>query len=138
LLLSFHVSSLDVALILHIKSCSMLRLATFAIFFCASIAAAQEDSQPKTQNPLFTSDLIAWSNLPAPLPIPQITGPERSFSGIVTRQSDVYLLQLPDSNSYRLDRPELISLYEGHQISVVGALDESGKQIQIHQIADVK
>ena len=116
----------------------MLKLATFVVLLCAPFAATQDTSQSKAENPLFTSDLIAWSTLQTPRPVPQISGPERSFSGKVTRQSDAYLLELPDSNSYRLDRPDLIGLYEGHQISVVGALDESGTQIQIHEIADVK
>jgi hypothetical protein len=47
-------------------------------------------------------------------------------------------LELPDANSYRLDRPELIGVYEGHQVSLLGALDPSGTQIQIHEIAEVK
>jgi hypothetical protein len=109
----------------------------------AGIAVAQDDGP----SPLFTSDLVAWSSMSAPQPLPQTDGAQGSdtstgpstnrFSGTILRQGQDYFLHVSSSTSYQLDHPEVARLYEGTQVVVLGALDPEGKQIRIRKIAPV-
>jgi hypothetical protein len=109
----------------------------------AGVAVAQDGGQ----SPLFTSDLVAWSSMSDPQPLPPTasvqgsdtsTGPStNSFSGTIWRQGQDYFLHVSSSTTYRLDHPEIARLYEGRQVLVLGALGLGGKQLCIRKIAQV-
>jgi hypothetical protein len=122
----------------------MIKLAILGLLLTTAIVSAQNVDPA----PLFTSDLVAWSSMSAPAPMPQITGPTQktldpatnlsmvSFSGKIAKRGGEYFLQSSDSTSYRLDHPEVASLYEGMQVLVLGALDPSGS-LHIRKVAQV-
>ena len=111
------------------------------------IAVAQDGGRSS----LFTSDLVAWSSMSAPQPLPQTTagapGSEvadtsidpstDTFSGTILRQGEDYFLHVSSSTSYQLDHPELARLYEGTQVLVLGALGPGGKQLRMRKIATI-
>ncbi len=109
----------------------------------AGVAVAQDGGR----SPLFTSDLIAWSSMFDPQPLPQTAGaqgsdtstnpPTKSFSGTILKHGQDYFLHISSSTSYQLDHPEVARLYEGRQVLVLGALDAVGRQIRIRKIVPV-
>jgi hypothetical protein len=107
----------------------------------AGVAVAQNGGP----SPLFSSDLVAWSNMSDLQPLPETKGVQgsdsstelftRSFSGTILKQGQDFFLHVFSSTSYQLDHPEVARLYEGTQVRVLGALDPNGKQLRIREIA---
>jgi Protein of unknown function (DUF5818) len=101
-------------------------------------------------------ELIAWSRLqePAPLPEPDAnpaptanhegssspdpqTQPEtatRSIVGIIVREGEKYVLKAGDNTTYELDDQERARRYQDKQVKVVGKLDSRSNSLHIESI----
>jgi hypothetical protein len=120
--------------------------------FSAAYAQSNQSPSELPQNPLFTSDLIVWTETQNPQPVP--TSPpqqERSaqptpanpsvasglqtFSGVIKKEGNTYVLRTADKWYYDLDDQETAAQYENRQVTVKGKLNLSGDLIRIHDIA---
>ena len=101
-------------------------------------------------------ELIAWSRLqePAPLPEPDANPvppsdqpgkpspdsqaqPEtstRSIVGIIVRQGEKYVLKAGDNTTYQLDDQDRAKQYQDKQVKVVGRLDPASNSLHIDSI----
>jgi hypothetical protein len=95
--------------------------------------------------------LIAWSQLQKPQPVPQPLPPDRSI-----RQTDqhptnppaqqvqpaaptfmgtiMYVLKVSSNSAYQLDDQDRAKQYEGQQVKITGTLDADGKSLHITSI----
>jgi hypothetical protein len=120
-------------------------------------------SQP---NPVLPSDilgpqLIAWSQLQKPQPVPQpLPPPDRPiqqqpdqegqqpanpqaqqlqpaaqmFTGTIMKDGTRYVLKVSSNSTYQLDDQDKAKQYEGKQVIVGGTLDANGKSLHIISI----
>ena len=112
-------------------------------------------SQP---SPVLPSDilgpqLIAWSQMQKPQPIPQpMTSPGRpsqqaeqqppqppspaaqTFTGTIVKDGARYILKASGTNVYELDDQEQAKQYEGKQVKIAGTLDATGNSLHITSI----
>jgi Protein of unknown function (DUF5818) len=129
----------------------------------SSYALAQQTIQQI--NPTFPADvlgpeLIAWSELQKPQPMPQpLPPPERAdqsqpaqsqpaqsqaqqpqeaadqpFTGTIAKDGDKYVLKISDSASYQIDDQEKAKPYEGKRVKVVGSLDAKANILHVTSI----
>ena len=125
-----------------------MKRAVFLVWLLmAGVALAQDGGQSS----LFTSDLVAWSSMSEPQPMPPSAAHEflvgvpgdsadpsaSSFLGTIVRQGENYVLFGSSTSFYQLDHPEVARVYEGMRVVVLGALDGGGRQISMRKIAPV-
>src|SRR5262249_47004901 len=125
--------------------------------------------------PLFSSTLIAWTDMQTPEPVPegsphvkppapepqpetqppapdtttpstqtptstegdrgQTSSPEaQSFTGVVGKESDSYVLKISDTTSYKLDDQDQAKQYDGQRVRILGMLDEGSAVIHVQKI----
>jgi hypothetical protein len=115
---------------------------------------------PQTQpSPALTSDtlgpqLIAWSQLQKPQPVPQLMlRPDRpvqqpdvhranppakqeqpaapTFKGTIIKNGTRYVLKVSSDSVYQIDDQDRPKQYEGKHVKIAGTLDPDGKSLHI-------
>lgn len=118
---------------------------------------------PQTQpSPALPSDtlgpqLIAWSQLQKPQPVPQLPlQPDRplqqpdvqqakpptqqeqpaapTFKGTIIKNGTRYVLKVSSNSTYQVDEQYSPKQYEGKQVKIAGTLDADGKSLRITSI----
>jgi hypothetical protein len=118
---------------------------------------------PQTQpSPTLPSDtlgpqLIAWSQLQKPQPVPQLLlQPDRplqqpdvqranpptqqeqpaapTFKGTIIKNGTRYVLKVSSNSTYQVDEQYSPKQYEGKQVKIAGTLDADGKSLRITSI----
>lgn len=144
---------------------------TLGLIFGLPAAFAQD-----TPNPIFSSALVAWTDMQTPQPVPEGTprpappSPEpqpetrvnpntpdsstspsapgkadegqgqapmaaaRTFTGVVGKEADTYVLKISGASSYKLDDQDQAKQFDGQRVSVQGILDEGSAVIHIQKI----
>jgi Protein of unknown function (DUF5818) len=136
---------------------TLLRLASLLAF--APLAFSQQGSAqpcPDVTPGTLGCQLVAWSRLqePVPLPLPQNetkpapdqqpgqspdsptqtqASPQR-VTGIIVRQGEKYVLKAGDNTTYQLDDQERARRYQDKQVMVVGRLDPDSNTFHIESI----
>lgn len=109
-----------------------------------------------SQKPEFPSDilgpqLVAWSQVQKPQPMqqpapnqgseilqqapPQANSPAaQTFTGMIVKDGDSYILKAAGTNVYQLDDQERAKQYDGKQVKVAGTLDASGNRLHVSRI----
>src|SRR5580698_8356715 len=131
-------------------------LATFPLTF-----AQDPQTQPSPALPadILGPQLIAWSQLQKPQPVPQpLPPPDRpvqpqaqqpasppaaqqeqqpvapTFMGTIIKDGTKYVLKASGNSLYQLDDQDKAKQYEGKQVKIVGSLDADGKILHITSI----
>jgi Protein of unknown function (DUF5818) len=101
-------------------------------------------------------ELVAWSHLQEPVPLPESetkpapppeqqpgqspnsqTQPQASrqrITGIIVRQGEKYVLKAGDNTTYQLDDQDRAGRYQDKQVMVVGRLDPDSNTFHIESI----
>jgi len=58
----------------------------------------------------------------------------QTFTGMIVKSGEKYVLTTSDNVSYELDDQERASQFEGKQVQVTGTLDKSSNMIQVRDI----
>jgi Protein of unknown function (DUF5818) len=136
-----------------------LSLATLVLCLALiHMARAQNSQKPKRPNPENGTELIAWTQLQEPRPMPSADGltvpgrqtdgitslvgttndfsiqPVQSFSGAVISADGEYLLKVADGINYYLDDQELGKKFEGKDVQVTGNLVPGSDLIKVQEI----
>ncbi|HTT20508.1 MAG TPA: hypothetical protein VMG82_16280 [Candidatus Sulfotelmatobacter sp.] len=142
----------------------MRRMTTF-LFSCVMMMAEALAQQPPAQTPedAYTSrELIAWSHLQVPTPVPQPVRPADTqipqpqqpedqrpkspadphsqqeplhcYRGIVVSSSNRYLLLASNSPPYQLQADQDISSFDRQHVEVLGAISADTRTIRVLRI----
>jgi len=110
--------------------------------------AAQQD-RPRFPADIPGPQLVAWSELQKPRPVPQPLPPPdqadqqqpsrpggtqaqpaqqpepsaQTFTGTIVKSGSKYVLKVSESSSYQLDDQQKAKAYEGKQVKIAGSLD---------------
>lgn len=121
-------------------------LAASLFVFSPLLVAQQAVQQPDPQLPatVLGPQLVVWSDLQKPRPVPeplpppkpdppaqtqppQSAGPQQpssqAFAGTIVKSGSKYVLKVSDSVSYQIDDQEKAKVFEGKQVKVSGTLD---------------
>ena len=101
-------------------------------------------------------ELVAWSHLQEPVPLPepetkpapppdqqpgqspnsqtQPQASKQSITGIIVRQGQKYVLKAGDNTTYQLDDQDRASRYQDKEVRVVGKLDADSNTLHIESI----
>src|SRR3954465_4068700 len=86
--------------------------------------APTPDPSPETQpaqNP--TPSQPGQPNQQKSAGTPGSTSTAQTFTGIINKQADSFLLKVSETISYKLDNPSDVQQYEGKRVRVTGTLD---------------
>ena len=61
----------------------------------------------------------------------------QTFSGIISKESDSYVLKVSDSTSYKLDAQNQVQPFEGRRVQVTGTLDTSINLIHVDKVEPI-
>ncbi|MGA7635017.1 MAG: DUF5818 domain-containing protein, partial [Terriglobales bacterium] len=86
-------------------------------------------------------DLIAWSQMQTPRPVPQPLPPDQNpraqqqataevFAGMIVKIDASYVLKMQGGITYRLDQANM-GRYEGKQVRLAGSLDANRNQLHV-------
>ena len=111
----------------------------------APVALAQNSSQEHAK---FREgkQLIAWTQDQKAVPVQGTTAQQdemqkqpaaQSFSGMIVKSGERYVLQTVENVTYQLDDQERAKAYEGKQVQVTGSLDKSANMIKVRDIKQV-
>jgi len=139
-----------------------LSLATLVLCLALMhMARAQNSQKPKHPNPENGTELIAWTQMQEPRPMPAADGlavpgrqidaiqpvestlndlsiqPAQSFSGAVVSAEGEYMLKMADGINYYLDDQELGKKFEGKDVQVTGSLIPGKDLIKVQEIKAV-
>jgi hypothetical protein len=114
---------------------------------------------PALQSDILEPQLIAWSQLQKPQPVPQpLPPPDRPISqpdqqtqptnppaqeqqpvaqtskGTIVKDGSMYVLKVSSNSAYQLDDQEKAKQYEGKQVKIGGTLDANGSTLHIISI----
>jgi hypothetical protein len=114
---------------------------------------------PALPSDILGPQLIAWSQLQKPQPVPQpLPPPERpipqtaqqaqpsnppaqpqppapqTFTGTIVKDGSRYVLKASSNSAYQLDDQEKAKQYEGKQVKIGGTLDANGGSLHIISI----
>ena len=107
-----------------------------------------------------TNDLIAWSGMQTPEPVPpaaQNTDPDpkpetqpdsqpvaapdadanasvHTVTGAISKDGDSYVLKVSDTTSYKLDDQDKAKQFQGQKVRVTGQVDLNNNQIHVQKI----
>ena len=143
----------------------MNRTAMLLVFFWSSgfpVLAQQPKSLQTPEDAFTTRELIAWSHLQAPQPVPQPLPPRegqvpqpaqpqdqqptspadphtqqepvQAFSGIILNDSSRYLLIVVNTATYQLDPHDGLRAYENRTVKILGSFDPGAQSIKILRI----
>jgi hypothetical protein len=132
------------------------------IFLAASLPLTLAQDRQSQPHPGLPSDilgpqLIAWSQLQKPQPVPQpLLQPNRPvqysdqgqpapsaqtqppaaqiFTGTIVKDGMRYVLKVASNSVYQLDDQERARQYEGKQVKIAGTLDATGNSLHITSI----
>jgi hypothetical protein len=140
------------------------KLLALVFFAIASAAVAQQQSNPQTPEDAFsTRELIAWSQLQTPQPMPEPLPPRESvpqpeqprdqqyktpsdprteqpaqwFTGKIVKVSGAYLLQVTGNASYRLQAETELGQYESQSVRVLGDFNSEVQAIRVMRVQSV-
>jgi uncharacterized protein DUF5818 len=136
-----------------------LSLATLVLCLALiHMARAQNSQKPKHPSPENGSELIAWTQMQQPRPMPSADGltvpgrqtdaiqpdidtvgsfsiqPVQAFSGAVVIADGEYVLKVADGVHYYLDDQELGRKFEGKDVQVTGNLIPGSDLIKVQDI----
>lgn len=90
---------------------------------------------------------------PAPNPTPSQPGPQhaspsspqsqeksataQTFTGMISKEADNYVLKVSDSTSYKLDSQDQVQPFEGKRVQVTGTLDSSINLIHVDKVEPI-
>jgi hypothetical protein len=119
----------------------------------------QGQLSPALPSDILGPQLIAWSQLQKPQPVPQpLPPPDRpvsqpdqqtqptnpqaqqqqpvaqAFTGTIVKDSGRYVLKVSSNSLYQLDDQEKAKQYEGKQVRIGGTLDASGSSLHVVSI----
>lgn len=128
-------------------------LVTFPLMFGQD---PQAHLSPALPPDILGPQLIAWSQLQKPQPVPQPLPPDRSirqmdqqpanppaqqvqpaaptFMGTIIKNGSTYVLKVSSNSAYQLDDQDRAKQYEGEQVKITGTLDADGKSLHITSI----
>jgi hypothetical protein len=132
-------------------------LAAFGLLSVPTLLVAQDAQSPipPSSSDIFGPELIAWSEQQRPQPVPQPlpdppqaqdenqnqspNSPEhrvesRSFTGVIVKDHDNYVLKVANNQIYQLDDQQKAKRFEDRNVRVVGTLDEKNSLLQIRSI----
>lgn len=140
---------------------------TFALIFLSAALPALLGQELKSQlspvpppSEILGPQLVAWSQLQKPQPIPQpVQSPGRTsqqpeqvpvqsasptpqppspaaqtFTGTIVKDGDKYILKASGTNVYELDDQERARQYEGKQVKIAGTLGATGNTLHVTSI----
>jgi len=129
----------------------------FLLALSGSIFAqgVQADPSPALPSGFLGPDLIAWSQMQTPRPVPQPLPPDQrpgaqeqpsaeTFAGTIIKIKSSYSLRLAGGITYRLNDQDSdrnnVKQYEGQQVAVLGNLspDRSGLRIVAIRLASLE
>src|SRR5262245_63434886 len=111
-------------------------LATFAMLVCLGYSqAAQTPKLPTVPN----QPQVEWTQQQAPHSVQgqydtQKRPAAQTFTGMIVKSGEKYVLTTSDNVSYELDDQERASQFEGKQVQVTGNLDKGSNMIQVSDI----
>ena len=135
-----------------------MRLLTIAAVVLFSPAVWAQSSNPGPVNPDLPGDilgpqLVAWSQMQTPHPVPQPLPPEQpdpqqkptptdpqgkqaqpasqSFTGTIVKEGGEYVLKSSDNTVYQIDDQETAKSYEGKRVKISGRLDAKTNMLHI-------
>jgi hypothetical protein len=97
--------------------------------------APTPDPSPETQpaqNP--TPSQPGQPNQQKSAGTPGSTSTAQTFTGIINKQADSFLLKVSETISYKLDNPSDVQQYEGKRVRVTGTLDSSVNLIHVDKV----
>ncbi len=139
-------------------------LATLAFLSGTVPLMHTQDTQSQLPSGTLGPQLIAWSQLQKPEPVPQpLPPPDRpvqqpdqptdqqsvqpanpqaqrqppaaqTFTGTIVKDGGRYLLEMANKNIYELDDQEKAKRYDGKQVRIEGTLDAKGNSLHITSI----
>jgi Protein of unknown function (DUF5818) len=68
---------------------------------------------------------------------PPAGAPIQTFTGLISKEADSYVLKVSASTSYKLDNQEQVQQYEGRRVRVTGTLDPSAKLIHVDKVEPI-
>ena len=138
------------------RETSPLAAVVFLVVTLPLMFALDPQAQP---SPALASDhqLIAWSQLQKPQPVPQVLlQPDRplqqpdvqranpptqqeqpaapTFKGTILKNGTRYVLKVSSNSTYQVDDQYSPKQYEGKQVKIAGTLDADGKSPRITSI----
>jgi hypothetical protein len=116
-------------------------LATLPLMFAQGVKTQPSPGLPSN---ILAPQLIAWSQLQRPQPVPQpgqtqVAPPEqqlslRTFVGMIVKDGAQYVLKVSNKNVYQLDDQQRASQYEGKQVRIAGTLYEHHNILHVTSI----
>jgi outer membrane biosynthesis protein TonB len=61
----------------------------------------------------------------------------QTFTGMISKDGDTYVLKVSDAISYKLDDQDQAKQYEGQRVRVLGALESSSNLIRVQKIEPI-
>jgi hypothetical protein len=61
----------------------------------------------------------------------------QTFTGIISKEADSYILKVSDSTSYKLDNQDQVQPLEGKRVQVTGTLDSSINLIHVDKVEPI-
>jgi Protein of unknown function (DUF5818) len=129
-------------------------LGTVPLMFAQDLQSPPRPALPSSD--ILGPQLIAWSQLQKPQPVPQpLPPPDRpiqqqdqtanppvqqqqpaaqTFTGTIAKDGSNYVLKVSSNTAYQLDDQERAKQYEGKQAKIDGTLDANGNSLRIVSI----
>jgi hypothetical protein len=135
--------------------------AAIAILFALAVSALAQDARPEPVLALPPSvlgpDLIAWSQMQTPRPVPQPLPPDQNpqaqkqptgeiFIGTIVKARTTYVLRVQGGTTYYLDdrvlgqdnlKKDNLKKYDGRQVRLIGNLDASCTRLHMVSIEPI-
>jgi len=141
------------------RETSPLATLVFLLVTLPLMFAQDPQTQPRPTLPsdILGPQLIAWSQLQKPQPVPQLLlQPDRpvqqpdvqpanppakqerpaapTFKGTIIKNGTRYLLKVSSNSAYQVDDQDRPKQYEGKQVKIAGTLDADAKSLHITSI----
>jgi hypothetical protein len=142
------------------RETSLLASLIFLLATAPLMFAQDPQIQPSPALPpdVLGPQLIAWSQLQKPQPVPQpLPPPDRpiqqpdsqsanppaqqeqqpvapTFMGTIVKDGTRYVLKVSRNNTYQLDDQDAAKQYEGKQVRIVGTLNADGQSLHVTRI----
>ncbi len=141
------------------RETSSLATVVFLLVSLPLMLAQDPQTQPSPALPssIPGPQLIAWSQLQKPQPVPQpLPPPDRpipqpgqqqpnppaqqqppaalTLMGTIVKDGTRYVLKVSSNSAYQLDDQEKVKAYEGKQVRISGSLDAEGKVLHVTSI----